>query len=249
MNRTQIIENYLAGTLPHEELAVMQERLKLDQGLRSEVRLHQEVNEAIGEKQVIALRRTLDSIHQQTYPARSFRLGDMMRKPRAYYVAASLALLLSVGGVLLNQAPGELTHLEVYQKYYEPYQAGVTYRSGDAAIDQLLLDAMQHYEAGKYENASTLFEKVLDRRSEDMAITLYSGISAMELERYKKAGTKFKDIVNHKKNLYLEQAQWYLALCYIKTDSLPKAQSILKHLATDETFYKEEAQKVLKDLN
>jgi tetratricopeptide (TPR) repeat protein len=248
MNRTQIIEDYLAGTLPADELAVMQQRLKLDQGLRSEVRLHQEVNEAIGEKQVIALRQTLDSIHQQTFPTKTFRLGDMMRKPRAYYVAASLALLLSVGGVLLRQAPGELTNQEVYQKYYEPYQTGVTYRSGDAAIDQLLLEAMQHYEAGQYENASALFEKVLNDRSDDMAVTLYSGISAMELERYKKAGTQFKDIINHKKNLYLEQAQWYLALCYIKTDSLPKAQQILNHLATDETFYQEEAQKVLEDI-
>jgi len=249
MNRTRIIEEYLDGTLPTTELAAMRERLKLDKGLRSEVRLHQEVNEAIREKQVIALRHTLDSIHQQTYPARTLRLGDMLHKPRVYYVAASLALLLSVGGVLLRQAPGDLTNQEVYQKYYEPYQASVTYRSGNDLIDQLLLDAMQYYEAGDYENASNLFEQVLYKRDGDMAVTLYSGISSMEMERYNKAGKNFKNIIKHNKNLYLEQAQWYLALCYIKTDSLTKAEGILSKLITDETFYKEDAQEVLKDLN
>nr|MDA3952788.1 hypothetical protein [Bacteroidales bacterium] len=93
-----------------------------------------------------------------------------------------------------------------------------------------------------------LFEQVLQTRKKDMAAKLYSGITYLEEEKYQKAKTSFDNIISNNNNLFIEQAKWYLALCYLKTEKIEDAQVILSEIVKEESYYKEMAVGVLKDL-
>jgi len=138
---------------------------------------------------------------------------------------------------------------EVFEKYYNPYEITVTHRSGNTEVDRLLLNAFEKYEEKNYEQALVLFEEVLETRKNDMALNLYSGISYMEEEKYQKAKTSFDNIISDKDNLFIEQAKWYLGMCYLKTENTEKAENVLKEIIKEESYYKDVAVKVLKDLD
>jgi len=71
----------------------------------------------------------------------------------------------------------------------------------------------------------------------------------MEEEKYQKAKTSFDNIISDKDNLFIEQAKWYLGMCYLKTENTEKAENVLKEIIKEESYYKDVAVKVLKDLD
>jgi TolA-binding protein len=68
----------------------------------------------------------------------------------------------------------------------------------------------------------------------------------MEINEYAKANENFKRIIDHKANAFIESAEWYLGLCYLKTGDINKATEIFQTIAVSEGYYKKEARKVLK---
>ena len=136
----------------------------------------------------------------------------------------------------------------IYEKYYSPYEVSGTYRSGNTEMDRLLFNAFDRYDEKDYEQALVLFEEVLQSREKDMAANLYSGITYMEEEKYQKAKTSFNKIISNNNNLFIEQAKWYLALCYLNTAKTDEARVILSEIIKEESYYKEMAVRVLKDL-
>jgi tetratricopeptide (TPR) repeat protein len=199
------------------------------------------------EDDVIALRETMNYMYQDETIVK--RIPTVFTKRKFYYyAAASAALLIATGGLVQRLSGPEMNNSGVFDKYYAPYEVTVTYRSGNTEVDRLLLNALERYEEKDYEYALVLFEEVLESRQNDMAVNLYSGISYMEEEKYQKATTSFSNIIADKDNLFIEQAKWYLAMCYLKTEKAEKAQDVLKEIINEESYYKEQAARVLKDI-
>jgi len=51
----------------------------------------------------------------------------------------------------------------------------------------------------------------------------YSGASFQETGQYKNAINEYQMVINDKDNLFIEQAQWYIGLCYLQTNDSKKA--------------------------
>jgi tetratricopeptide (TPR) repeat protein len=206
-----------------------------------------EINNSILEEDVIALRETMEYMYNDEIVIK--RTPSIFAKKKFYYAAASMALLIATGGLIQRIASPDMDSSEVFEKYYTPYEITVTHRSGNTEVDRLLLNAFEKYEEKNYEQALVLFEEVLETRKNDMALNLYSGISYMEEEKYQKAKTSFDNIISDKDNLFIEQAKWYLGMCYLKTENTEKAEFVLKEIIKEESYYKDVAVKVLKDLD
>jgi tetratricopeptide (TPR) repeat protein len=205
-----------------------------------------EINHSIMEDEVMALRETMKYMYEDDSEVK--RTSSVFSKRKFYYAAASAALLIATGGLVQRLSNSDLSNDAVYSKYYTPYDVTVTYRSGNTEVDRILLNALEHYEEHDYERALVLFEEVLENRQNDMAINLYSGISYMEEEKYKKATHSFNHIISNNDNLFIEQAKWYLSMCYVKTENIEKAELVLNEIIQEESYYKDQAKKVLKDL-
>ena len=243
----EIIEKYIDGELEGKELLKFKQLLSTNPDIKRDYELSMEINNSIVEDDVMALRDTMQYMYEDESAVK--RIPTVFTKRRFYYAAASAALLIAAGGLAQQLFNPNMDSTAVYDKYYKPYDVTVTYRSGNTEVDRLLLNALERYEEKDYEHALVLFEEILTNRSNDMAINLYSGISYMEEEKYQKATKSFNNIISDKDNLFIEQARWYLSMCYLKTDKVNKAEEVLNEIIEEEGYYKEQAIKVLKDLN
>lgn len=242
----EIIEKYIDDDLDQKELLEFEEILSSNSHLKQDYNLSLAINNSIIEDDVIQLRETLDYMYDNNTVVR--RLPNTFIKRKIYYVAASIAIILTLGGIVNKLINPDLTHNEIYDKYYQAYEITGTFRSGNTEVDKVFLSAIQKYEEQDFEKAMVLFEEVLDIRKNDMALNLYSGITYMEDEKYQNASISFNHIIDDNNNLFVEHAKWYLALCYVVTEETKKAKVLFNELIKDDSFYSRDAQKILKDI-
>jgi tetratricopeptide (TPR) repeat protein len=243
----EVIEKYIDGELEGKELLDFEQLLSTNPDIKSDYELSMEINNSIAEDDVMDLRETLDYMYKEEKAVQ--RIPTIFTRRKFYYAAASAALLIAAGGVATRLLNPSMDSESVFEKYYQPYEVTVTYRSGNTEVDRLLLNALEFYEEKDYDQALVLFEEILQNRKKDMAISLYSGISYMEEEKYQKATTSFNHIISDNDNLFIEQAKWYLSMCYLKTEKTDKAKEVLHQIIDEESYYKEQALKVLKDID
>lgn len=246
MNNTEVIEKYIDGELEGLELINFEHLLSTNEEVAHDYNLSLEINNSISENDVLALRETMDYMFAEEQKVK--RIPLVFAGRRKYYAAASIALLVAAGGIVQNINKPELTNNVLFESYYAPYDASITYRSGNTEVDRVLLQAMERYEERDFEHALVLFEEVVQSHKDDMAVKLYAGISYMEEERYQKASNSFNKIIADNDNLFIEQAKWYLSMCYIKTENDKEAIELLKDLVKENSAYKKQAKKVLKEL-
>jgi tetratricopeptide (TPR) repeat protein len=179
--------------------------------------------------------------------ARNPKRVPRYRKTISYAAIASLAILISVG-ILYTIQTRKLSNVEIYEKYYEPYDVTMVYRSAEENADRLYQEARLNYEAGQFQEAIILFEKILATDPGNMATTLYSGISYMEVDQYNQADKSFSKIIAHNDNLFIEQAEWYLGFCYLMTNNKEKARKQFEKIADSNSFYQDKASGIIKKL-
>lgn len=247
MDNMEVIEKYIDGELKDSALLDFENLLSNDENLARDYNLSLEVNNSILEEDVMVLRETMEYMFTEENKVK--RIPNVFAGRRKYYAAASIALLVAAGGIFQKFNTIELDNSTLFETYYSPYDATITYRSGDTEVDRVLLQAMERYEEQDFESALVLFEKVLEKDNEDMAVSLYTGISYLEEEKYNKATSSFNKIISDNDNLFIEQARWYLSMCYIKTDKIVEAKEILTDLVVNNTAYKAKAKKVLRYLD
>ena len=68
---------------------------------------------------------------------------------------------------------------------------------------------------------------MLESKPNDMQVVLLKGVSNFEEKKYPEAKQSFGKVIDDKNNLYIDQAQWYLALCYLNTNETEKAKQLL----------------------
>ncbi len=71
----------------------------------------------------------------------------------------------------------------------------------------------------------------------------------LKYQNYPEAEGSFSKVIADNNNYYIDHAQWYLALCYIKTDEKLKAIEQLAIIEKSKTIYRKDARKILKSIN
>jgi tetratricopeptide (TPR) repeat protein len=82
-----------------------------------------------------------------------------------------------------------------------------------------------------------------------MQSSLLNGMSNFENRKYPEAKRSFGKVIDNNNNLYIDQAEWYLALCYIKTDEREKAIQQLEKIKNEDGIYRNDAKKILRRIN
>jgi tetratricopeptide (TPR) repeat protein len=244
MNKNRhLISRYLCGELDFQEAARFEEILSSDMDLQKEMKLYQDVDKAVQDTEVLNLRLQLESIHSEMLhqPARGIRPAHR-RLLRYAAVAASIAVIVGIGIGLFQES-------SLTERFYRPYNVTMVNRSSEMSVDFTLREAMKKYENKEYKEAVILFERVIAAEPDMLSNFLYSGISYMEIKEYNHAEKSFQCIIDHKDNLYVEQADWYIGFCYLLTDRREKAYKHFNKLANENGYFSEKAKEILKKLN
>jgi hypothetical protein len=71
----------------------------------------------------------------------------------------------------------------------------------------------------------------------------------MKLEKFELAETPFIEIIDNKDNLFVDQAEWNLGLCYLRSGKAMKAENLFVRISRGNTVYKKNANQILRKLN
>jgi TolA-binding protein len=242
------IEAYIDNDLSSEEMHSFEEELSFNMELVDELELHKEINEAIAETDVQELRAQLQQIRTVEEKQKETRsVGGVTRSIKKTWsvAAACMVLMLGVAGVLrVTQQPAQN---ELFASYHSKYEISGT-RSGNAATDMAFKLALHNYNQAQYSEAANQFEELLTIDS-DVSVNFYAGLSYQEMEDYKNAIRHFLSVVDDDDNLFIEQAQWYLGLCYLQTDDKRKAIEQFEWVATrGKSHLRKKAKKIVRVL-
>lgn len=242
MNAYEHIEAYIQGDLTEQETREFEHTLDQNQELADEYQLRKDIENALMDDDLMELKSQVQDMmtekEKDPHPLVWFK-----RKAVKGALVGALVLSLSSLGYYAAQVSTISTKEEIFHKYYQPYSVTITDRSGSDEVNTLLTSAMERYKEREYNQALQLFQKVLTKR-EDVAASLYSGISFMEVQKYKQANESFEDVVEDKDNLYLDQARWYMSMCHIRLGNIEDARNMLLTLADESEYYRDKARKV-----
>lgn len=250
INYSRVTDRYLDGELNGQEQRWYEDELLSNPDLAKDLELHREVNQAIQETDIIRFRNQLDKIHASIEPEYQPSIArKVLHNKYARIAAATVVVLVAIGLFLNNMLSKPVDSTELFQCYYQAPVLSVTVRS-DAAMDNLFHDAVIHFNNGRFTDALTLFEKVIAMDRSNMKAHLATGISNIEINQPKEAEESFETVILHEDNLYVDQADWFLALCYLKTNDLDNARLQFDRIASnDHSFKQDEARRILKKLN
>ena len=229
------------------DLEQFRKELDSNPALQQELRLQQKVDEALEETDILNFRKQLIEIQEQVVPAFTPGLWRKFAGSRITRIAASVTLLVALAFTFQYYAGSGNRSDKVFSKYYHQYQP-LNFRSGSSELDQLYRSGLVAYQNADYETARNYFEKVVTLDKDKMEANILNGASNMELKEYKEASTSFKKVIDQKDNLFIEDAEWYLGLCYIKTKETEKAVKQFTKIARGNSIKNEEARKILKKI-
>jgi len=241
------IENYLDGQLNENENLDFEKDLMDDLDLEMELNLHNEINEAIMEDDIMDLRSKLEAIDIPTTHEEKRKIKFLSKWRVA---AASMTLLIGLASVYFMLGNKKYSNEELFLSYYKPYSIVINTRSSSATdnSDKVLEQALQSYESKNYRAALSLFRTILDKDSTNLTGNFYSGVSNIQIQEYPQANKNFTRVLDHKNNLFIEQSEWYLGFCYLMTNEREKAKEVFTAIAKGNSFYKSKAKEILTKL-
>ena len=137
---------------------------------------------------------------------------------------------------------------EVISRYYTPYEGITGMRSGKTVVNTDYITALDYYNIRDYRNAAHYFSKVVSNDPRYIESTMFYGVSNYEIKNFPEAEQSFRKVIGNNENLYLDDAQWYLALCYIQTGELVSALNQLELIKKSESIYSSDAKKILRKI-
>ena len=246
------IDQFLNMELTEEELLSFEAELSNNPDLIAELELYQEIDLALDESDVMKLREKLVSISKDSVKEKHKERSFIARIPNsrlaAITVAASLILIISVTS-LLNSHKASNEH-ELYSQFFSPYEATGIFRSNDNNLDNKISIALHKYNEANYQEAVELFNQILADDTDDSNPVgyFYQGMSYQKLGKFDQAVLSYNQVIKAKNNLFIEQAEWYSALCYLQNDNRRKAYKQFQRIAQNDGYYSEKALAILRKL-
>jgi tetratricopeptide (TPR) repeat protein len=238
------IERYNAGEMNEAEKLWFQKELEGNPKLRQEVTLRKKTDQALMNHGALELRNKLIEIEKRRAAAIPVKSHKKNSTSTLRYAAVITGLIL-IGSFLLFKGKS-LTNNEIIDQYYKPYEVVSGSRSLQVVTNSDYSRALEYYNIHDYRNAALYFSKVLNEDPKYIESAMFNGVSNYEAKNYPVAKQEFMKVLDNNNNLFMEDARWYLALCYIQTSDKGKATEQLMTIKNSSSIYSKDARKILK---
>ena len=226
-NTKQLLEQYIDGVLSPEEAGNVEALLAADPIVQHEFQILQLAIEAVKyaglKEQVAAIHHEMRS-KQSNKQSNTATVVSMAR--RTMRVAAGLLFLVGAFGVYKYMA---VTPQSVYNDYYQQYELGRTRGTQSEQIET----AFRNKEWNKVIEISNT------QAQPDNKILFLSGAALLETGKTKEAINKFNTVIIANKrtgnDYYNDEAEYYLAISYIRNNEPDKASGILNSIKNNKS--------------
>jgi len=236
------IERYIAGEMNEAEESWFLKELNGNSGLREEVALRKKTDMVLQNHNIIQLRNKLSEIEKN----RESRIPSKTTGKRLpVSIAAAVTGLIIIGSIAFFSSR-HLSNDEIISQYYKSYDGVSVSRSSQSNAGNDYSTGLDYYNIHDFKNAALYFSKVLNNDPENMESTMFYGTSSFEVKNYPEAKESFSKVIDNNNNLFIEDAEWYLALCYLQTNDMKKAADELTAIKNSRSIHSKNAGKILR---
>ncbi len=243
------IDSYMNGEMDELSLSEFEGELLINSGLSADLLFHGEVDHAIAESEIMSLRDSLKHISKEVKDQKADMLGisSPKRKNLIWYAVASSIVLIIAFSSLLKQR--SVSSQQLYSAYYQPYRNGLNVSRSSTRSNSLINSALSEMDKRNFTVALRLLNDPSAMKTDGFSANFYSGVAYQELGDYRSAIKSFTKVVNHADNLLVEQSEWYIGLCYLKTEEREKAVRQFSSIVSKNGYYREPSKKILKQFD
>lgn len=238
------IERYISGEMSTSEKEWFLKELDGNEKLCTELHLRQHTEDVLKGKDIISLRNRLNGIEKRREMIITGKRSMMQANLKFVAVITGIILI----GTITMYTGRNLSNDEIMNRYYKKYEPPTATRSGQSETNADFTLAMEFYNTQNYGQAAILFNKIVESNPKDMQSTLLNGIANFENNKYPEAKRSFGFVIENNNNLYIDQAEWYLALCYVKTGEREKAIRQFEMIIDGDGIFRKDAKKVIRKL-
>lgn len=199
--------------------------------------------EAINDTELLDLRKSLNEISAGMKTHRS--TVSFIQRNRWYLAAASISVAVVSSALTLVMFKGSASKPEIFRDYYQRAKPFMIQRSVSQLETDYFSQAMKFYDARDYEKSA----EILLANQLNAASKFYAAISLMELGDYKKAEPLLNAVANDDTNLFVDQAEWYLGLCFLMNDKFDLAVKQFEKIAATQNYYNDKAAEIIKKID
>jgi len=157
-------------------------------------------------------------------------------------IAIGIAILIFISNILVLDNPS--TH-KVYKQYYSTYESPVSIsRSISHPLDSVEI-AYKKIDNKEFKSA---LEILNNKKNKETSTYFYMGVAHQEIGEYESAITEYKKITKDNNTLLVEQAEWYIGLCYLKIYDRKTALDQFQKIVKYDGYYKQPAEEIIKKL-
>jgi tetratricopeptide (TPR) repeat protein len=152
-------------------------------------------------------------------------------KRKHLVIAAGILIIWGISVVFFNN-PSKSQNDRIFASYYQSYKDDNSSMYRAATITDNFIDALDFYNKGDYQLAVIQFQRVIRKNTTDLDSHFFIGLSFIELHNYADAIDNFSIIINQKNDsFFITRTDWYLALCYLKTNQTRRAIALFNKIA------------------
>lgn len=238
MKKTDLIARYFTHKLPPEAQKEFDHLMATDTEFAKDVIFQENIKAVIKKEEEDQLKLQLKTIETTIETPRKSYLK--------WFAAASIIAFLALPTIWFF-GNSTIDNDALFVDNFSPYRNVVHPIVRGEISNDIKTKAFTAYETKNYEEALSYFDTILNN-DEDATILFYKANVLMQLEEYKKAIAILSNNTSIEKNLIAKQ-EWFLALAYIKTNDTQNAIATLKKLIALDSYKKETATKLLKQLD
>ena len=226
----ELIDKYIRHSLTDQEDKLFHEKLKED-SFKELLQTSEDIAEELGKIGKQRLRNQFSSWYNEpSSPKKNYR--------NIYWLSTAASILIGISLLLFLNTRQSLSKLaDIYYAIPPDYISQV--KRGEQPNENKYLEVMKPYLERNWTEAKNNFQDYLDKNSRDYKVMFYQGITVMELKDYPQAIVSFSKVMEYTEDpTFVHPAQWYSALCYLKTKQKELAITLLREIRQTQDHYK-----------
>ena len=228
------LKDYLNNRLSKEEKAAIENRLESDPEFKTQFKIHESLLEGI-------------EYHFDKQLKQSLKDHETKGKKRKLYVAMAVAAsFLAIAIFSYQMLYVSVNDSEIFLKYYKPYYNVIDepQRNSTSANDG---SVFQLYDKGEYHKAIAGLRNSLAISPQNLEASFYLGLSYLAVNQLDSA-VLYLNKSSQQVSAFLEPAQWYLGLAYLKSGKTGTAKKVFREISNKPGGYRNRAEVILEEL-
>lgn len=240
------IEDFIDGELDSALLEEFNYELKENSDLLAEVELRRQINDNIGENDIRELRTKLKDAKELAETNKVRILIPIANSKFYKFLRTSVAVIVVLVGVAGVFNSGYLSIDKTYDKFFE---SPTWSAERSVSVDVTLLQEVQSaFMAEDYQQVLEMKKIATATTVNNPVFQFYAGVSSQKINKIEDAITYYSLVINNGDNLFIEEAEWYRSLCYMKLGNKLQAKKELLAVINRNGYFKQDAKAVLRRL-